>query len=280
MRHICYFCHLRSVQELIKKFNPKETIADKFVYSVHESLLKNWDLPNPLLATYTHRLAREILQVENLYQEEKEVANKVLLKDSDFWEDYIRKSKDPFATAAKLAVVGNIIDYGAHSLEGDLVTQIMGLLKQPVLLDETEALRNSLKKAKRVLYLGDNAGEMVFDKLFIQTINHPNLTYVTRGKPVINDVTLVDAKEIGMSSVCKVMDNGSDAPSTLFSICSSEFIKAYQESDLIISKGQGNFEGLEDKRDPKVFFLLIAKCQPIAELLGIPPKNLVITRRL
>lgn len=278
MRHTCYFCHLRSVQELIQKFNPQEEVANRFVEAVHHSLQNHWEVMNPLLATYTHRLAREILQIENLYAEEKEAANQLLLKDYAYWQEYVTTADNSFETAAKLAVVGNIIDYGAHSLEGDLITQIKELLKQPLVLNQVKALEEEIKKARRILYLGDNAGEMVFDKLFIQTINHPHLTYVTRGKAVINDATIEDAKKVGIPEVCKVINNGSDAPSTLLSLCSETFIKEYQEADLIISKGQGNFEGLMDEKHPNTFFLLIAKCKPIADLLKVAPKNLVITR--
>lgn len=278
MRHTCYFCHLRSVQELIQKFNPQEEVANRFVEAVHYSLQNHWEVMNPLLATYIHRLAREILQIENLYAEEKEAANQLLLKDYAYWQEYVTTADNSFETAAKLAVVGNIIDYGAHSLEGDLITQIKELLKQPLVLNQVKALEEEIKKARRILYLGDNAGEMVFDKLFIQTINHPHLTYVTRGKAVINDATIEDAKKVGIPEVCKVINNGSDAPSTLLSLCSETFIKEYQEADLIISKGQGNFEGLMDEKHPNTFFLLIAKCKPIADLLKVAPKNLVITR--
>lgn len=109
-------------------------------------------------------------------------------------------------------------------------------------------------------------------------INRPNLTYATRGQAVINDVTLEDAHFVGLNKVCKITDNGNDAPSTLLDRCSNTFIQEYQSSDLIISKGQGNFEGLMHQKHPNTFFMLIAKCQPIAELLKVPVKELLITK--
>jgi hypothetical protein len=128
------------------------------------------------------------------------------------------------------------------------------------------------------LYLGDNCGEIVFDKLFIETMDHPNVTFAVRGNPVINDATLEDAAQVGLDNVCRVISNGFDAPSTLLEFCSDEFAEAYNNADLVISKGQGNFEGLMESRHPNEFFLLIAKCWPIANLLGVGKNDMVVLK--
>ncbi|MFA7116812.1 MAG: ARMT1-like domain-containing protein [Bacteroidales bacterium] len=287
MRHICYFCHLRSVGELIEKFNPSEEISDLLIQKVHNSLTQNWDAPNPQIAAGFHRIVKEVLGINDLYASEKESANKVLLKDYDYWKLFVNNSENPFQTAARLAVVGNIIDYGAHSLKGELITQIKELLKTSLYLDETESLRKAVAQAKSILYLGDNAGEAVFDKLFIEKIydsvkgnkNYPKVTFVCRGTPVINDMTLEDAKRVGIDKVCEIIDNGSDAPSTVLPECSLEFQKRYKEADLIISKGQGNLEGLVFEHHPNTYFMLIAKCKPMAEILSIPTMKMVVTKR-
>ena len=278
MKSECYFCHIKTVEKLINKFKPQEDQAEDFIFAIHSLLENNKETINPELATYIHRLAKDKLQVDDLYAEEKLAANRLLESDYPYWRSFVNESTDPFAVAAKLAVVGNIIDYGAHSLQGDLVAQIKALNTQALSVDKTAALKEALSVAQSVLYLGDNAGEIVFDKLFIETINHPNLTFVTRGAPVINDVTVEDALALGFGDICKVIDNGYDAPSTLLDFCSEDFLYAYNHADLIISKGQGNFEGLMHENHPNTYFMLIAKCRPMAEMLGVKKNNMVITK--
>lgn len=278
MRADCYFCHTKTIQELINKFNPEESIAEDFIFAIHELLGNNKDMTNPKLATEIHRIARTKLNIQDLYASEKNLANETLLNDHVFWGSFIDNNVNPFRTAVKLAVVGNIIDYGAHSLQGDLVEQITSLYSLPLKKDRISDLEAAIEKANSVLYLGDNAGEVFFDKLLIETIKHPNLTYVTRGNPVINDITIDDAIQVGIDNVCKLISNGYDAPSTLLDNCSDEFIEAYKSADLIISKGQGNFEGLMNENHPNTYFLLIAKCQPMAELLGVNKNDLLVTK--
>ncbi len=139
-------------------------------------------------------------------------------------------------------------------------------------------LRDKINGSEKILYLGDNAGEIVFDKLFIETMQHPDVTFVVRGKPVINDVTFEDVRQTRIDNVCKVISNGYDAPSTLLEFCSEEFLDKFNTADLVISKGQGNFEGLMYTTHPNVFFLLMAKCEPMAELLGVNKGEMIITK--
>ena len=141
-----------------------------------------------------------------------------------------------------------------------------------------EKLEKEIQKADSILYLGDNAGEIFFDRLFIETMNHPNVCFAVRGMPVINDVTLDDAAQVGMYQVCRVISNGFDAPSTLLEFCSTEFREVYANADLIISKGQGNFEGLMHENHPNTFFMLIAKCNTMANLLKVQKNGLLVTQ--
>lgn len=275
MKQECYFCHIKTIQSLLNKFKPEPPVAESFIFSIHKLIANNWDTINPELATEIHRIASKELNNDNLYLEEKTSANSMLYQNREYWEGVINDN-DPFFTAAKLAVVGNIIDYGAHSLSDDIASQINSLFAKPLKLNETEKLKQQVQKAKSILYLGDNAGEIFFDSLFIKQINHPNLTYVVRGKPVINDVTIDDAKQVGLDKLCKIITNGYDAPSTLLEYCSNEFLEAYKNADLIISKGQGNFEGLMNAKHPNTFFMLIAKCDPMAQMLGVQKNDMII----
>ncbi len=276
MRYECYFCHIKTVEKLIEKFKPDAVHAEAFVFSVHELLSQNKELANPFLATKIHRLAKEKLKHDNLYLEEKNHANQLLLGQYDSWKNRIAQSNNPLQMAAKLAVIGNIIDYGAHSVNGDITKQVNSLLSKDLKIDETSELIHRIRQAEKIFYIGDNAGEIVFDKLLIETLQHPNVVYAVRGKPVLNDVTLDDVKETGLDKICPVISSGSDAPSTILEYCSEEFISQFHTADLIIAKGQGNFEGLLHCNRSNVFFLLIAKCKPIAELLGVCTGDMVV----
>ena len=172
-------------------------------------------MKNPYLATLIHRKAARTFDDKNLFTIEKENANNLLLNRYEALKSLVQLNGNPLKNAIKLAIAGNIIDYGAHSVGDDIEDQLLTYYRQPLRIDQTDELIQALEKAKSVLYLGDNAGEIVCDKLLIETMNHPNVTFVTRGKPVINDVTMHDATEVGMNSICKVISNGFDAPSTL-----------------------------------------------------------------
>lgn len=133
-----------------------------------------------------------------------------------------------------------------------------------------------LENAKTVLYIAGNAGETVFERLLIETIPKP-VTYVVREKPIINDALREDALEAGLGHVADILSSGSPAPGTILSFCSEEFLKAYRGTDMTISKGQGNYEGLSEEARP-VFFLLKAKCGVIAQDIGVPQGSLVLMK--
>ncbi len=276
MVDFCYDCHLNTVNRLIKKFDLTSMDALELTKESKRILKLYKDQSNPFIATYIHRLASEKIQCNTLYRDEKMFANKILLADYDYWKSFALNSENPLYTAVKLAVAGNIIDYGAHTQPDDITSKIKELIEWPFTIDHTNKLFDRIKKAKRILYLGDNAGEIVFDKLLIELLQHPDLTYVVRGKPVINDVTYEDAGFIVMDQVCNIISNGFDAPSTLLDYCSDEFIDAFQQSDLVISKGQGNYEGLMNMDQKSICFLLMAKCKPIANILRVKEGSLIV----
>jgi uncharacterized protein with ATP-grasp and redox domains len=279
MKQECFFCHTKTVEKLIQKFDPPADVAEDFLRSVNLLFAREWETTNPYLATKIHRLAKEKLNVANLYKEEKFSANSLLLEHYDYWRSLVNESPNPFRTAAKLAVIGNVIDYGAHSLNGDdIVEQIRSLTQNDLAVDRTEELFKNILKAGSVLYIGDNAGEIVFDKLFIEVIGHPNITFAVRGFPVINDITMDDVKQTGIDRLCKVITNGNDAPSTLLENCSAEFLEAYNSADVIIAKGQGNFEGLMEEKKDNLFFMLMAKCNPIAGMLGVNKGDMLVKK--
>ena len=127
-----------------------------------------------------------------------------------------------------------------------------------------------------MLYIGDNAGEIVFDKFFIREIAHHDLTYSVRGAPVINDATMEDAEYTGMTSLARVISSEYDAPSTILAKSGEEFRKSFEHANVIISKGQGNLEGLIGESDPRIYFLLMVKCEVMAEFMNTEVGSYVV----
>ncbi|MDA3816782.1 MAG: ARMT1-like domain-containing protein [Prolixibacteraceae bacterium] len=276
MRRECYYCHNKTVEKIITRHKPPVNKVEEFQKNVENYIQHNWNLSNPVIATHINRLGRELLDKKDLYRKEKRDANKLLLNNYNYWKEKVTSSKNPFHTAVKLAVIGNIIDYGAHAVPEKIEEFIEEMLEKPLAVDDSAILEKKVRNANSILYLGDNAGEIVFDKLFIETIKHPNVVFAVRDKAVINDVTRNDARQVGMNELCKIISNGYDAPSTLLEHCSPNFLRTYEKADLVISKGQGNFEGLMNEKRSDLFFLFMAKCQPIAEIVNVEKGSMLI----
>ncbi|MBC7363757.1 MAG: DUF89 family protein [Candidatus Aminicenantes bacterium] len=187
----------------------------------------------------------------------------------------VSEAADPLRTSLKISLAGNIIDFGAGAVAD--WARIESFLDPGNLeIDHYEWLKEDLKKARKIIFLGDNAGETVFDRLFLEQLEQ-KVIYAVREKPIINDATLEEAKLSRLEEVAKLVSSGCQAPGTVLQSCHPEFLSLLSEADLIIAKGQGNFECLEQERGP-FYFLLKAKCEVVARYLGVKPGSLVITR--
>jgi uncharacterized protein with ATP-grasp and redox domains len=192
-------------------------------------------------------------------------------------KEKIARSLNPLETAVRLAIAGNIIDFGPNSrLEDrhvrDAITHAFRAKRLG--LDE-EDFRTAVMKADKILYLADNAGEIVFDRLLIEQLPYEKITLVVKAGPIINDATMNDARAAGLTDLVEVIDNGADAPGTILEICSEEFRRRFDQADLIIAKGQGNYETLSNV-DANILFLLKVKCPVIARHLGSELDSLVL----
>jgi damage-control phosphatase, subfamily I len=274
----CYFCFARAFERLIENDNLQPKVKKQFANEMF-GLFNDvkYDFSIPEMSRELHVLLKQYSNNPDPYQKEKKHSNDLVLGMYPELKDTIFKSDNYFDTALRLAIAGNIIDFGISNTF-DLHSTIDKVLNSEFAIDDSLHLKQSLSKAKTVLYLGDNCGEMVFDKLFIETIMHPNLIYAVRGAPVINDATLDDAKYVGIDLVADVISNGYDAPSTLLNHCSSEFLEVFNRADVIISKGQGNLEGLLGKTNKEVYFLLMVKCEVIADVLGVKKGDFVVMK--
>jgi len=272
----CFYCFTRAFEKLLQIENISVDAKNSFTHDMVSMYHKNWgDLNSPEFARELHCLLKSYTLNTDPYKEEKKRYNDLAIKLVTDLKNNVLKSADPFGTALRLAIAGNIIDFAVND-KFDLQATIEMALKTEFALDHSRQLKNAVNNSESVLYLGDNAGEIVFDKLFIETINHPRLIYAVRGAPVINDATLDDSEYIGMNRVAKVISNGYDAPSTIVHKSSSEFQDYFNKADLIISKGQGNLEGLLPMNDNRIYFLLMVKCDVMAEFLKVGKGNLVV----
>jgi len=233
----------------------------------------------PAIGQQIHRLIRKLTGNTDPYRELKQQFNRLALRLCDELEERVRTSKDPMGTAIRLAIAGNIIDLGVKTsiAESDIERIINDSLTADFDSKQIEDFRNAVSRAKKILYLTDNAGEIVFDRLLIEQLPYEKITVAVRGKPVINDATLEDAEFAGLTDIVKVIDNGSDAPGTILQNCSQTFRERFEESDLVIAKGQGNYETLSDV-DKNIFFVLKAKCPVIARDLGCEVGEMILQK--
>ncbi len=219
------------------------------------------------------QIARKVFDIiekhtskKDTYREIKEKSNNYILNLEGELREIISQANDSFEAGLRLAIAGNIIDFGAnHKFSNESIHQE---IKQALKFKISSAVITDFKKAicnaDKILYLGDNAGEIVFDKLFIEQLPTNKVTFAVRGIHVINDVLLEDAEKVGITSLVPVISNGAGYPGTVLEKCSKEFQKVFEESDIVISKGQGNYETLNSC--PKhIFFLLKVKCEVIAK---------------
>ncbi len=222
------------------------------------------------LTAVIHRLIQSELGIEDLYRNLKEKSNRQAMSLLPELYHVLDNAEDRLLTAAKFAIAGNIIDYGGTGIIFDLEKTLAECQTLAFGVDDFERFRADLAEAKRVVYVGDNAGEIVFDRLLIEEIKKfsaAEIVYIVRGKPILNDVTLEDARTVGMPDVVRVISSGGDGPGCELDQVTPEVMGLFETADLIISKGQGNYEALNDEPFYIYFFLKI-KCAVIADNIG------------
>jgi len=239
------------------------------------SMIKEFPLENtpPETGEVIYRKVREITGVDDPYKEIKKSNINEALALYPEMKEIVNRSENRLLTAIKMSIAGNIIDLGVRK-KYNLIEGIRDILKQDFDISHFDRFVAYLEKAKSILYLGDNAGESVFDKLLIEEMHKP-VTYVVREIPVINDVTRQDAVDSKLDTVAEIVSSGSTAPATILRLCNDAFIKRFNSADMVISKGQGNYEGLSGVTRP-VFFLLKAKCHVIATDIGVEEDAIVL----
>ena len=256
-------------------------------YSFQEKILKDilkkiseadFSLSPPVIAGEIHRHLRAFTGINDPYSSIKKSFNSLILSLSGQLEEKINSSEDPLFEAVRLAIAGNVIDSGVKSglTESEVLNSIEASASEKISGDIAGFI-NNLSETRKILYIADNAGEIILDRLLIEKIGPERVTLAVRGFPVINDATVDDARTAGLDMLVSVIENGSDIPGTVLAECSDGFRKCFNEADMIIAKGQGNYETLCDEAR-EIYFLLKVKCHIIADHTGLPVGTHAIIR--
>jgi uncharacterized protein with ATP-grasp and redox domains len=230
-----------------------------------------------LLSQIVYAAVREMTGVADPFAEARRRTNRLALALLPDLRRRIAASPDPLHAAIKVALIGNVVDLGIGGHAFDLERDIAQGLDAGLAVDDYPAFRAALKDCEtsassagpRLLYICDNSGEIAFDRLLIEDLRtRCQVTASVKSRPIINDATMQDAEEVGLPAVAKVIETGSDDIGVNWSRASREFVEAFRAADLVIAKGQGNFETL-DETPGEIFFLLKAKCPEVAAELGV-----------
>ena len=287
----CIPCFYQQALRAARISGANEEVQKEVLYRLSEMI------PDFSLDTSPVQMGREIYAMINKitgkkdpYRELKEISNKMALKMYPEMKVKMKDADDKLLTAVKLAIIGNIIDFGIKDSEEEIYDEINKMLNIDFYIQESDyrehfdylSFRENLSEVDSILYLADNAGEVVFDRILIEyLVNCCNKTviYAVRGKPVLKDALVDDSIKCGIYHYANIISSGADSPGVALKHCSPEFMRIFNEAEMIISKGQGNYEALSDETSP-LFFLLIAKCPLIASHIGCDVGDFILENHL
>ena len=275
----CIPCLVRQAAEVVELSATDNRQKDRLLRRVLREIADaTWDVMPVSIAQRVQRLVREDTGKTDPYRQLKDRMNRTALDLLPALTETVRCHANPREGIVRLAIAGNLLDAGSKNrlAPEDLPARLDTIWDMPLVGSVADLFR-AADDARCILYLADNAGEIVFDRLLIETLPTRKIAVAVRGFPVINDVTLDDAIIAGIPKIVPVIANGSDAPGTLVEECSEEFRDLFNRADLIIAKGQGNYETLSDTIKD-VFFLLTVKCPLVATDIGAPMGALVVKR--
>jgi uncharacterized protein with ATP-grasp and redox domains len=276
----CIPCLLRQALEATKMSTTDETVREKSLREVTIYLSnEQWTKILPELGTNVHRIVKRVTGNADPYNHLKEKYNHMALELYPKLKTIVENSEDPLLAAAKIAITGNVIDFGPK-VGINLKKEIEDVLGNELAINDIDHLKESILESGKVLYLADNAGETIFDRILIQELlkQDVEVTYAVKDAPILNDATFQDAETAGTTKIANVISIGTDCMGVLFRECSPKFLKEFENSNFVISKGQGNYESLNDIQHKEMFFLLKVKCPIIAEDIGVETGSAILKR--
>lgn len=268
----CYPCFFQQIIKTTRLMNVDEDEVREILIAFGRQLSRIHEgaIP-PEIGREAYRLISEKTGVQDPYAAIKIECTRKALSLYPQLKERVASSADRLEAAVRVAIAGNVIDFGAQAAF-DLDDDLGLLLSQDLSIDHFREFREMLNRTRKILYLADNVGETVFDRILIEEMGKP-VVYAVREKPIINDALMQDALDAGLDEMAEILSSGADAPGTILSLCTERFLKILRSADLIISKGQGNYEALSEENLP-VFFLLKAKCAVIARDIGVQEGSL------
>ncbi len=279
----CAACFLRQAREALDLATSDEYLKMEVMENITRTLGENFHQKTVSneLGTLIHRIIKKETGNNDPYHNQRENSNLIALKVLPIIKR-ILKENNSIKNYLKASIAGNVIDFGALGLETDIEERIMETMRKNIAIDHSIQLEKELQKVNNVLFLADNIGEIVFDKLLIEKIKKYQVKVVValKEKPILNDACISDALEIDLNEVAELTSIGTDSIGVIYDELSEEFKKTFHNSDLIIAKGLGNYEGLNEinLRDKPTFCLLNAKCQPVARDIGVEYGDNVILK--
>jgi uncharacterized protein with ATP-grasp and redox domains len=273
----CIPCFVRQTLGSARLISDDPRVHERVVREVLRSVADiDMQATPPQMGQTIHRLIRQATRNPDPFALIKRQQNETALRAYPAYKKRIEESEDPLLWAVRAAIAGNALDFAAPSgTPGTDVRELMDRALETPIVGNMEELRNATSEAREILYLADNAGEIVFDKLLIEQLGVERVVLGVRGHPTINDATRKDVEQVGLQTMVEVTDNGSDAPGTILDDCSETFRRRFWDADLIIAKGQGNFETLNEV-NKTILFLLKAKCPVITDHLGCELNSFVV----
>ena len=273
----CLSCLLNQSLRVAKNLNLDEETSKEMMKVASSSIANYGEVSPPVAAADLYPKLASFTDTDDVYKALKELSTQEAMKLLPNVQKQVKTTSD----AIKSAVAGNVIDFATPN-HFDLDEEFEKVFETDFAIDDEELFLEQLKEAKSFMIIGDNVGEHIFDKLLLEIIvkEYPKLKlyYAVRGRPIINDVTLLEAKEINMQEVATVVDSGVDTPGLAYTHASEEFMNLYNSMDLIIAKGMGNYECLEGVKDERIFHLFKVKCDVVSNDVGAELGALIFMR--
>ena len=266
----CVPCFVKQALDAARLVSSDESVHERVLRRVLDATARiEFDRSPPHMARDIHRIIREETGSADPYAEIKRRSTEIALSHLPAARERVGAAPDPFEAAVRFAIAGNVMDFAlAAGWDGGRIETALGeALTKPLARSDIEELRRAAGTAAVILYVGDNAGEVVFDGLLLERLPHGRVRFVVKGSPVINDATREDAEAAGLGPLARIVDTGTDSPGTILEDCSREFRDLFSLADVVIAKGQANYETLCDC-GREVFFLTQVKCPVIARDTG------------
>jgi len=283
----CIACNLKAALMAIRELTTEESVMRELVAEIMQIPAMrghDWSITGSQLVEQISNRITTATENRDPFRRRKEQQNKKCLELYPWLKSLVVESEDSLFMAVNLAIIGNSIDPMGYLSSQDLERAIQGVLENPVSRSSFMDLKGRLEQSSLVIYLGDNCGEIVFDKLLIETIKahyEIEVAFVVRSVPTLNDATMTDAELVGMSDTAFVMENGIDGPlpGTILSRCSEQLRSLWTSADLVISKGGGNFDSLDEENNitTPIYYMLMCKCIPYENYFNVPVNSPILS---